>query len=125
MVLPVSLYEYAATIVYVVDGDTVDLLIDLGFKTTRKERVRFYGVNAPERGDEPGYQDAKDFVLAVQARLMAGQTGLFIRTRKDVHDVYGRYLAYLYEVDPHGNVLDLSAAMIAQKLAVPFMTPNP
>ena len=43
-------YTYKATVQKVVDGDTVDLLIDCGFNILRTERIRFYGVDAWETG---------------------------------------------------------------------------
>lgn len=43
-----ELYRYKATVTHIVDGDTVDLLIDLGFDTFRKVRVRFADINTPE-----------------------------------------------------------------------------
>ena len=42
------MYEYSATLIKIVDGDTVDVLIDLGFNTTKKERVRLLGIDTPE-----------------------------------------------------------------------------
>ena len=43
------MYEYQVKeIVRVVDGDTVDVIIDLGFSLTKKERVRLAGIDAPE-----------------------------------------------------------------------------
>ena len=43
------MYEYNCKIVKVVDGDTVDVDIDLGFGVwMRNERVRLYGIDAPE-----------------------------------------------------------------------------
>ena len=42
------MYEYSVQIRRVVDGDTVDLLIDLGFSTLIKERVRMAGIDTPE-----------------------------------------------------------------------------
>jgi len=42
------MYEYNATVERVVDGDTIDVLVDLGFDTWKKVRVRFLGINAPE-----------------------------------------------------------------------------
>ena len=41
-------YEYIAKLVRVVDGDTADAMIDLGFKTWVKARIRFMGVDAWE-----------------------------------------------------------------------------
>ena len=43
------MYEYAIQkVVKVVDGDTIDIIIDLGFDLTKKERVRLAGIDAPE-----------------------------------------------------------------------------
>ena len=39
---------YNAKVVRVVDGDTIDLLVDLGFSIHHKVRVRLYGINTPE-----------------------------------------------------------------------------
>ena len=44
------MYNYKAKVVKVVDGDTVDLLIDLGFNISTKIRGRLAYVNTPERG---------------------------------------------------------------------------
>jgi micrococcal nuclease len=45
------MYEYGVEIVRVVDGDTVDVNIDLGFGVwLRKERVRLYGIDTPDVG---------------------------------------------------------------------------
>ena len=42
------MYQYKAKLVRVVDGDTVDAMIDCGFSTFKKERIRLYGIAAPE-----------------------------------------------------------------------------
>ena len=42
------MYKYNAEIVRVVDGDTVDAMVDLGFKIFKKIRIRLYGINTPE-----------------------------------------------------------------------------
>lgn len=42
------MYEYKAVVERVVDGDTIDVIIDLGFKTWKKVRVRMEGINTPE-----------------------------------------------------------------------------
>ena len=44
----ISMWEYYADVLRVVDGDTVDVRIDLGFKVHFNVRVRLYGLNAPE-----------------------------------------------------------------------------
>ena len=55
------MYEYKAIVENVVDGDTVDLVIDLGFKISSRQRVRLARIDTPERG-QPGYAAARDFV---------------------------------------------------------------
>ena len=42
------MYEYNAVVERVVDGDTIDVIIDRGFKTWKKVRVRMEGINTPE-----------------------------------------------------------------------------
>ena len=42
------MYEYKATIKYIVDGDTVDVDIDLGFDVwLRRQRIRLHGIDTP------------------------------------------------------------------------------
>ena len=46
------MYEYAVLkMIKIVDGDTVDVLIDLGFDIHRKERVRILGIDAPDKNN--------------------------------------------------------------------------
>ena len=43
-----KLYHYSAKVTRVVDGDTIDVILDLGFDVSLKARVRFFGIDAPE-----------------------------------------------------------------------------
>ena len=54
-------YEYKAKVTNVVDGDTIDALVDLGFKVQIMQRLRLTRVDTPER-TQPGYAAARDFV---------------------------------------------------------------
>lgn len=56
------MYEYKARVVNVVDGDTVDAVIDLGFKVATTHRLRLDRIDTPEKG-QPGHQEAKLFVI--------------------------------------------------------------
>ena len=42
------MYTYNAKVVKIVDGDTIDALVDLGFDTWKQVRIRMHGMNAPE-----------------------------------------------------------------------------
>ena len=61
------MYEYNAQVDKVVDGDTIDCTIDLGFKTWKKVRVRMKGMNAPE--SRTRNLEEKERGLAAKARL--------------------------------------------------------
>ena len=82
----------------VVDGDTIDISIDLGFDLTKKERVRLAGIDTPEtrtknpKEKEMGYQ-ATEFL---EMHLMEA-TKLTVRTEKD--GKFGRMLGWLYKTD--------------------------
>ena len=93
------MYTYAAKLIEVIDGDTVDLLIDLGFGVHVRERCRLYGIDAPEMPTEAG-----KIAKAHLETLIGAATGeLFVATRKmprkpkEKTDKYGRYLAVLYD----------------------------
>ena len=53
------MYEYVARITAVVDGDTFDADVDLGFRIRVAMRFRLYGIDTPERGD-PLWSRARD-----------------------------------------------------------------
>lgn len=99
------MYTYKAAVENVVDGDTLDLTIDLGFKMTTRQRVRLAHVDTPERG-QPGFKEAGDAVRA----MAAGQT-VTVRTQKI--SKWGYYLANIELADG----TDVSAALIKQGLA--------
>ncbi|AFY40678.1 nuclease (SNase domain-containing protein) [[Leptolyngbya] sp. PCC 7376] len=90
------MYEYrVVSILKIVDGDTVDLNIDLGFSLFKNERFRVAGIDAPESRTRDLAEkrlglEAKDFV---QQRLETAET-IVVRTEKE--DKYGRYLGWLY-----------------------------
>jgi micrococcal nuclease len=89
-----NLYHYRATVVRVVDGDTVDVMLDLGFNVSLKERVRLYGINAPEsrtrdKAEKVKGLAAKDFVVDWTEDHA---DDIFIVTRIDKRGKYGRIL---------------------------------
>ena len=62
------MFEYNATVVKVVDGDTIDAMVDLGFGTWKKVRIRMHGINAPESRTRNLEEKKKG--LAAKARLI-------------------------------------------------------
>ena len=62
------MYKYNAKLDRVVDGDTVDALVDLGFDTWKKVRIRMMGMNAPESRTRD--LEEKKLGLAAKDRLI-------------------------------------------------------
>jgi len=62
------MFEYKAKTVRVVDGDTIDAMVDLGFSTFKKIRIRMHGINAPESRTRD--LEEKKRGLAAKARLI-------------------------------------------------------
>ena len=81
------MYEYSASVEAVVDGDTVDLLIDLGFKILYRHSCRLYGINAPEHATAAG-----DAATAFLKTLLPVGTSVIVKTEKDKAEKYGRIL---------------------------------
>ena len=92
------MYEYRCKVVKIVDGDTVDVDIDLGFGVwLKKERIRMFGIDTPESRtrdlDEKKYGlMAKDYIT----RLLDDEGGIVLKTRKDAEGKYGRILGELW-----------------------------
>src|SRR5690242_17733723 len=87
------MYTYKATVLRVVDGDTVDIEIDLGFDIRTVQRVRLAGLNAPEKNTDAGMQ-AK---LWLVDRLWIGAQVTVRSDKPGGGDKYGRYLATIID----------------------------
>ena len=116
-----SCYNFRVTeIVKVLDGDTIDVLIDLGFDLFKKERVRIAGVDTPEKRT----RDLEEKALGIDATnwlkdklesTLSGDDELSIRTEL-VGGVgkYGRLLGWLYVGDAE---ISLNEQMITEGYA--------
>ena len=87
-------YSYQATVVRWVDGDTVWLDVDLGFRMHSTTDFRLYGVNTPERG-QPGYAEA----TARCHEVAPTGSKVIVHVFKDP-DKYGRWLVIVVPVVP-------------------------
>lgn len=88
------MYQYAASLVRVIDGDTVVLNVDLGFSTHVEQHVRLNGINAPEHGTPEG-----DAATAFTKVWFTQHAGLTLATVKDKQEKYGRYLGTITSAD--------------------------
>ena len=116
-----SCYNFRVTeINRVVDGDTIDVTIDLGFDLYKKERVRVAGVDTPEKRTRNLEEkalgiDATNWLKEKLESAVAGDNDLIIRTELDGGvGKYGRLLGWLYVGD---SEVSLNEQMIAEGYA--------
>jgi micrococcal nuclease len=110
------MYEYSAKVERIVDGDTVDLLVDLGFDVWRHDRFRLYGINAAEHGTPAG-----DAATAFLGTLISPGLMITASTYKDKLDKYGRMLATLTTADGKS----VNDTMVSTGHAVPYFGKGP
>ena len=87
------MHEYKCKMIKVVDGDTVDVDIDLGFGVwMRKQRIRLYGIDTPESRTRD--LEEKKYGLAAKDFLVkwTNAGGLVLKTHKDDRGKFGRIL---------------------------------
>ena len=110
------MYEYDCRIVRVVDGDTVDVDVDLGWSTWRcGERIRLYGIDTPECRT----RDAEEKAAGLLAKEFVEETlhvgGTYNLTTKE-KGKFGRYLGVIMLSDK----TSINAALVSEHLAVPY-----
>ena len=116
-----SCYNFRVTeINRVLDGDTIDVTIDLGFDLYKKERVRVAGVDTPEKRTRNKEEkalgiDATNWLKSKLEEAIKGDDELTIRTElKGGVGKYGRLLGWLYIGD---DALSLNEKMIDEGYA--------
>jgi len=95
------MYKYNAKLDRVVDGDTVDALVDLGFDTWKKVRIRMQGMNAPESRTRDLEEKAKGIAAKIRLEELL-DSGKFVLQSMGVGK-YGRCLGILYVDDVNIN----------------------
>ena len=86
------MYEYRARVVKVVDGDTIDCDVDLGFYLTTRQRFRILGIDAPEvRGAEKEAGRISKHWL--WTKLMPRGEGQWVVLQTEKADSFGRWLS--------------------------------
>jgi len=111
------MYEYSCKVDRVVDGDTIDVVLDLGFDIMFKSRVRLYGIDTPESRTRDLDEKARGKMAgAFLKEAVENGSKVVIETKlKDSRGKYGRVL---------GNVvvdgLNINEAMIEKFLAVAY-----
>lgn len=120
------MYEYRTTLLNVVDGDTVDVDIELGFGVVlADERVRIMGIDTPESRTRDKVE--KLFGLAAKNRvkeLLAGKPKLKTQVAKNGEDMKGKFGRVLGDFEVYNQIRDswsnLTTLLIDEGHAVPY-----
>ena len=111
------MHDYRCRIDKVIDGDTVDVWIDLGFDVHLRKRVRLYGIDTPETRT----RDAREKRFGLMARdrvralLPAGSTPTYVSLQAD-----GKYGRALGDFIIRGNKRTVVETLIHESLGVPY-----
>ena len=120
MVLELNIPDYTYRIkevVRVIDGDTVDVMIDLGFYLTARKRIRYLNIDTYEiRG---GTAETKALGKAAKARLIellaTPDAKVYIKTEMDDTGKYGRLLGKLYVIrNADGFIIDINHVLLEE-----------
>ena len=114
------MYQYKVTLDRVIDGDTIDCYIDLGFNINTKKRIRFVGINTPESRTRD--LEEKKRGLAAKARLVE-----ILESADEIHldshgvGKYGRVLGKLHVSDNSSpTMLNVNELLIKEGHAVEY-----
>jgi micrococcal nuclease len=113
-------YLYPAKLVKVVDGDTVDLTLDLGFRIAWTQRFRLYGVDTPELNAADPAERVRALAAKQYVADVLTQGPIIARTHMDKADKYGRWLAVLIVQSPMGPI-NVNETLIAMGLATYYV----
>ena len=116
-------YRYKATVIKVIDGDTVECLVDLGFKIEIRNRFRLARINAPElHSTDPIVRDAAKKTLNYVIDKIQDEA---IEVVSYKTEKYGRYLAEIYyqptaQHRGEGTFINLNDELLSQGLAIKY-----
>ena len=111
------MYEYSCTVTRVVDGDTIDVILDLGFSILHKCRVRLYGIDTPESRTRNKDEKVRGKLASkfLEDSINDG-TKIILRSKlKDSKGKYGRVLGEVIVDD-----ININELMVKRYLAVKY-----
>mgnify|MGYP003650767462 CR=1 FL=1 len=113
-----SLYQYRIKVLRVVDGDTVDARIDLGFKVHHNIRIRIYGLNTPEVRTRDLEEKKRGFAAKERLKEMIAEADKIILQSHGVGK-FGRCLGSL-SVSTGGATYDVAEKLISENHGVAY-----
>jgi len=113
------MFDYKCKLVRVVDGDTIDVNIDLGFSVWHKARVRMLGIDTPE--SRTRNLEEKAMGLAAKARLKELLKGRQVELEcSKSKGKFGRVLAIVWTADKAGSRVNVNDQLCVEGHARPY-----
>ena len=116
------MFEYFCKVTRVVDGDTIDVEVDLGFDIIHRARVRMMGIDTPE--SRTRNLEEKALGLASKARIkeLLASRKVKLETSKEGKGKFGRILATVWASDKKGiaEYININEKLIEEGHARPY-----
>ena len=109
-------YVRRGTVINVVDGDTIDMDVDLGFYTTVRHRFRLLRIDTPEK-----FGPTKEQGLISKEYTKSKLLGKVVSFQSTKTDSFKRWLAEVWYTDENGNQVNINDELLQKGLAVHFM----
>lgn len=114
------MYEYNVTVLRVVDGDTLEVYVDLGFKIFKKVTVRLYGIDTPEiRTRDLEEKKAGKIATNRVKQLIESNNHKAVIHSKGI-DKYGRCLGVIF-VNVKDKLINVNETLLEENLAKKYL----
>ena len=119
------MYEYKCKVKRVVDGDTMDVILDLGFSVHHAVRVRMAGIDTPESRTRDKDEKARGKLSKAFLKESIKGKKIILKTKiKDAKGKFGRVIAEVWAEFEEGSLRNINELMIKECYAVKYNAEN-
>ena len=119
------MYEYKCKVKRVVDGDTMDVILDLGFDVHHAVRVRLAGIDTPESRTRDLDEKARGKLSKAFLKESIKGKKIVLKTKiKDAKGKFGRVIAEVWAEFEKGSLRNINELMIKECYAVKYNAEN-
>ena len=119
------MYEYKCKVKRVVDGDTMDVILDLGFSVHHAVRVRLAGIDTPESRTRDKDEKARGKLSKAFLKESIKGRKIILKTKiKDAKGKFGRVIAEVWAEFEEGSLRNINELMIKECYAVKYNAEN-
>ena len=113
------MFDYRCKLLRVVDGDTIDVNLDLGFNVWHKARVRMLGIDTPEKRTRNLEEKALGLASTARLKELLKGSKIEIECSKE-KGKFGRVLGIVWATDKAGNRVDCNNQLVVEGHARPY-----